>query len=111
MLIAVILIAAFTTFATRPPVTKPPAQIKNDPHELVMPDAKIADAIRHDFESITGPGSVDVSTDNGRLLSIHILVPTLNSEFCNPIYDHEIKLFRLFPDLNFDFYVRLREAR
>jgi hypothetical protein len=81
------------------------AMLAGDPMATV-PD--IAAAIKSDFESIAGPGSVDVDQTAGKLFSIRIAVPTLSSDFCNPIYDHELKLFRLFPDLNFDFYLRLR---
>jgi hypothetical protein len=71
-------------------------------------DPRVAEVIKSDFELIAGPGSVDVDRTDGKLFSIRIVVPTLSSDFCNPIYDHELKLFRLFPDLNFDFYLRLR---
>jgi hypothetical protein len=72
-------------------------------------DPRIVSTIKSDFESIAGPGSVAVDKTDGKLFSIRIAVPTLSSDFCNPIYDHELKLFRLFPDLNFDFYLRLRD--
>jgi hypothetical protein len=71
------------------------------------PDA-IADAIKSDLEAVAGPGSVVVDRADGRLFNVRIAVPTLSSDFCNPIYDREIKLFRLFPEFNFDFYLRLR---
>ncbi len=73
-------------------------------------DPRVAAIIKSDFESIAGPGSVAVDRADGKLFNIRIAVPTLSSDFCNPIYDHEIKLFRLFPDLNFDFYLRLRDS-
>ena len=73
-------------------------------------DPAIATAIKQDLESVAGPGSVDVDRASGKLFSIRIAVPTLSSDFCNPIYDRELKLFRLFPELNFDFYLRLRNT-
>jgi len=72
-------------------------------------DAPIVAAIKSDFESVAGPGSVVVDRAGGKLFSIRIAVPSLSSDFCNPIYERELKLFRLFPELNFDFYLRLRD--
>ena len=80
--------------------------------QTAEPDqSAVAEAIKADFESVAGPGSVIVDRANGRLFNVRIEVPTLSSEFCNPIYDREIKLYRLFPELNFDFYLRLRDPR
>lgn len=103
-----ILLAAL---ATRPPITKPMLPKAIPVVRTVAPESQIVDAIRNDFEALAGPGSVEISTENGKLLSIRIAVPTLSLEFCAPIYEREIKLFRIFPELNFDFYVLLRQPR
>jgi hypothetical protein len=110
MLIAQAILIAL--LADKPPVKTPDAV---PPSAIVPPvavdwdDPRIIATIRSDFESIAGPGSVAVDKTDGKLFNIRIAVPTLSSDFCNPIYDHELKLFRLFPDLNFDFYLRLRD--
>lgn len=107
-IVDVILLVAL---ATRPPMTKQALPKAIPEAKTVITEAQIAEAIRTDFEALAGPGSVEISTDNGKLLSIRIAVPTLSLEFCAPIYEREIKLYRIFPDLNFDFYVLLRQSR
>jgi hypothetical protein len=108
LIVQVILIAVL---ADKPPVkapeVMPPAAVLQN-LDMDGDDPHVAAAIKSDFESIAGPGSVIVDRTDGNLFNIRIAVPTLSADFCNPIYDHELKLFRLFPDLNFDFYLRLR---
>lgn len=110
MLILEVALAALLT--TRGTASKPP-----DPTTQPVPAffgnaqrAELAKAIKADLESISGPGSVDISIDNGTLFSVRIAVPSFSTEICAPIYDRELKLYRFFPDLNFDFYLRLRTA-
>jgi hypothetical protein len=108
LIVQAILIAML---ASKPPVKAPEVRplaqsVQNS--AVDWDDPRVVAAIKSDFESIAGPGSVAVDRTDGKLFNIRIAVPTLSSEFCNPIYDHELKLFRLFPDLNFDFYLRLR---
>jgi len=67
---------------------------------------ELARAIKTNLETISGPGTVDVSIDNETLFSVRIMVPSLGSEIRSPIYDRELELYRLFPGLNFDFYLR-----
>jgi copper chaperone CopZ len=66
----------------------------------------LARAIKTDLESISGPGTVDVSVDSKTLFNVRIGVASFSSEVYTPIYDRELELYRLFPDLNFDFYLR-----
>jgi hypothetical protein len=111
----VILIAMLVdTPPVKAPALAPPAPAIQDPAVMApnidANDPRVAAIIKSDFESIAGPGSVAVDRTDGKLFNIRIAVPTLSSDFCNPIYDHELKLFRLFPDLNFDFYLRLRDS-
>ncbi len=80
------------------------------PAPIVFGGVELAHAIKTDIESISGPGSVDVSIDNKTLYSVRIFVPSFRTEICNRIYDRELKLYKLFPDLNFDFYLRLKPA-
>ncbi|HWE48170.1 MAG TPA: hypothetical protein VG273_00170 [Bryobacteraceae bacterium] len=124
MLIALAIL--FALFADNPPARRPeivpPVAVVRVPvpretalngtsgETVDANDPRVAAAIKSDFESLAGPGSVEVDRADGNLFNIRIAVPTLSSEFCNPIYDHELKLFRLFPDLNFDFYLRLRNS-
>ena len=71
---------------------------------------ELARVIQADLESISGPGTVDVSIENERLFSARIAVPSLNSEICARICDRELELYRLFQDLNFDFDLWLKPA-
>ena len=70
----------------------------------------LARAIKRDLEAISGPETVDVSIDHETLFSVRIGVPSFRSEIYTPIYDRALELYRLFPDLNFDFYLRLKPA-
>jgi hypothetical protein len=65
---------------------------------------ELARVIKTDLESISGPGTVDVSIDSATLIRVRIAVARFSSEICNPIYDRERELYRLFPALDFDFY-------
>src|SRR5882724_12729465 len=86
--------------ATKPPVSAP--QSAAAPlQDLAGTEASIAQTIKSDFEAIAGPGSVEVSSANGRLFNVRIAVPTLSVDFCGPIFDREVRLYRLFPDFNF----------
>jgi hypothetical protein len=96
--------------ATRPPASPPQPAVGAPVQRLTGVDAEasISQTIKSDIEAIAGPGSVDVSSTNGRLFNVRIAVPSLSVEFCGPIFDREVRLYRLFPDFNFDFYLRLR---
>jgi copper chaperone CopZ len=65
---------------------------------------ELARVIKTDLESIAGPGTVEVSVNNPTLIRVRIALSTFSSEICTPIYDRERELYRLFPDLNLDFY-------
>jgi hypothetical protein len=67
---------------------------------------ELARALQADLESISGPGTVDVSIDSKTLFSVRIAVPGFSSEIYNQIYDRELEFYRVFRDLNFDFYLR-----
>ena len=67
---------------------------------------ELARAIKTDIESISGGGTVDVSIDSGTLFNVRVALPTFSSKLYNQIYDRAIELYRLFPDLSFDFYLR-----
>ena len=65
---------------------------------------ELARAIKADLEAISGTGTVTVSTDNKTLYSARIAIPGFSPKICTQIYDREMELRQLFPDLNFDFY-------
>jgi hypothetical protein len=67
---------------------------------------ELAHAIAADLESISGRGTVDVSIDSKTLFNVRIAIPGFNSEIYNRIYDRELEFYQVFPDLNFDFYLR-----
>jgi copper chaperone CopZ len=60
--------------------------------------------IKTDLESIAGPGTVNVSMDSKTSFSARITIPGFNPKICKQIYDREMELRQLYPDLNFDFY-------
>lgn len=101
MLILELAIAAMLT--TKGTASKTPDA---PPRVVVGSNAELVGLIKKDIESIAGPGSVEVSVNNETLFSVRIAVPSFRTEVCNPIYDVELKLYRYFPDLNFDFYLR-----
>lgn len=103
LMLELALAALLTTKETAPKVPAP----ANPPAALF--GAELVGAIKKDIESVTGPGSVDISIDHETLYSVRVAVPSLSPEICSPIYDRELKLYRYFPDLNFDFYLRLKE--
>jgi hypothetical protein len=67
---------------------------------------ELARAIQADIESISGRGTVDVTIDSKTLFNVRIAVPHLSSEIYSKLFDRELEFYRVFPDLNFDFYLR-----
>lgn len=67
---------------------------------------ELARAIKADIESISGRGTVDVSIDSKTLFNVRIAVPSFSSELYGRLFDRELEFYRVFPDLNFDFYLR-----
>lgn len=103
LILELALAAMLTTKGTASKTAEPP------PPLIVSGNAELVKLIKKDIESISGPGSVDVSIDHDTLFSVRVAVPSFGSEICNPIYDVELKLYRFFPDLNFDFYLRSKK--
>jgi hypothetical protein len=66
---------------------------------------ELARAIKREIESISGPGTVDVSVQRETLVTVRIAVPRFSYDLYNRIFDRELELYRLFQDLNFDFYL------
>jgi hypothetical protein len=106
MLILKVALAAILT--TRGTVSR--TEIPAAPPAPVVFGAGLAKTIKAEIERISGPGSVDVTIDNETLFNVRIAVPEFREEFYTPIYDLELKLYRIFPELNFDFYLRLAPA-
>ena len=71
---------------------------------------ELANAIKSDIESISGRGTVDVSIDSGTLFNVRIAIPSFTSKLYTELYDRELELYRVFPDLSFDFYLRPQGA-
>lgn len=108
MLIAETILAAILATKKIPPKpVVPPARAIAAP----LGGAELAHNIKTDIESISGPGSVDVSVDHETLFSVRVAVTDFASEICNPIFDRELKLYRLFPDYSFDFYLRPKSGK
>ena len=89
--------------------TAPKAPAPADAPVTALFGAELIKTIKSDIESISGPGSVDISIDHDTLYSVRVAVPSFSPEICTPIYDRELKLYRYFPELNFDFYLRLKD--
>jgi hypothetical protein len=105
MLILELALAAFFTTRGTAPKTPPPA---NRPIAMALPGTELANAIKTEIESLAGPGSVDVSIDHETLYSVRVAVSSSHSELSAPIFDRALELYKLFPDLSFDFYVRVK---
>jgi hypothetical protein len=103
LMLELALAALLTTKETAPKAPAP----ASPPAALFGPE--LVKTIKSDIESISGPGSVDISIDHETLYSVRVAVTSLSPEICSPIYDRELKLYRYFPDLNFDFYLRLKD--
>ncbi len=108
MLMLELALAALLTTTTEPPVKPPTPSFLSAP--LGIGGADLAQLIKKDIESIAGPGAVDISIDHETLFSVRVAVPGFSAQTCAPIYDIELKLYRFFPDLNFDFYLRPKPA-
>ena len=105
MLMLELALAALLT--TKETASKPPTPADSPVAVLFGPE--LVKTIKSDIESISGPGSVDISIDHETLYSVRVAVSSFSPEICTPIYDRELKLYRYFPELNFDFYLRLKE--
>ncbi len=68
--------------------------------------SELAHAIKADIESISGRDTVDVSIGDKTLFTVRISIRDFNYEIYNRIFDREQEFYRVFRDLNFDFYVR-----
>jgi hypothetical protein len=101
------LAAMLTTRATAP---EPPSPVTTKPVAVVFGGADLARAIKTDIESISGPGSVEVSIDHETLFSVRVAVPGLRPGIYTQIYDRELDFYRRYPDLNFDFYLHAKPA-
>jgi hypothetical protein len=66
----------------------------------------LARAIQTDLEAISGHGTVDVSINSKTLFNVRIAIPGYSSDIYSQIYERELEFYRVFPDLNFDFYLR-----
>lgn len=104
MLLLELALAALLT--TKESTVKPPAPPLSLSAPLGIGGDDLAQLIKKDIESIAGPGTVDISVDHQTLFSVRVAVPGFSPDACAPIYDIELKLYRFFPDLNFDFYLR-----
>jgi hypothetical protein len=105
MLILELALAAFlTTKESTPRPPEPPPYLQ--PSAVVLAGPELAHAIKKDIEAIAGPGSVEVSIDHDTLYSVRIAVPSFRADIYKPIYDRAVDLYRKFPDLSFDFYLR-----
>lgn len=104
MSMLVLALAAMLTTTTESTVKPPQPAFLSGP--LSVGGSDLAQLIKKDIESIAGPGNVDISIDHETLFSVRVAVPGFSAAACAPIYDIELKLYRFFPDLNFDFYLR-----
>lgn len=77
---------------------------------VVLDEAQLPRTIKKELEAISGPGSVDISVDHQTLYNVRISVPSFRAEIYNPIYDRALELYKLYPDLSFDFYLRLKSG-
>jgi hypothetical protein len=74
--------------------------------DFLFDGPELARAIQTDLESISGRGTVDVSINSKTLFNVRIAIPGYSSDIYSQIYDRELEFYRVFPDLNFDFFLR-----
>jgi len=110
MVILGLALAAFltTTTTSKEEAPKPPVPVATP--LTITGGPALAKVIKSDIEAIAGPGSVDISIDHETLFSVRVAVPGLRTEIYTRIYDRVVDLYRQYPDLNFDFYLRPRNA-
>jgi hypothetical protein len=101
-----ILELALTVFLTTRGTTEKAPSPTEPPPKVLIGGPELARAIKTDIEAIAGPGSVDVSIDHETLYTVRVAVPGYRKELYDPIYSHALKLYRDFPELSFDFYLR-----
>jgi hypothetical protein len=114
MLMLGLALAAFlttTTTTTKDEAPKAPVHAAPIPVPVFSGGQALAKAIKTDIEGISGPGSVDISIDHETLFSVRVAVPGFRSELWKRIYDHVVELYKQYPDLSFDFYLRPKSVR
>lgn len=85
-----------------PPAVKPPAPAPSSAIASLT-GVELARALKQDIESIAGAGNVDVRLTRDNLYTVRISMATLNPKIGKEVYDRELELRGLFPNLNFDF--------
>jgi hypothetical protein len=106
LILELALAALLTTKESTPRQPESPPYLQ--PSSVVLAGPELAHAIKKDIEAIAGPGTVEVSIDHDTLYSVRVAVPSFRADIYKPIYDRAIDLYRRFPDLSFDFYLRPR---
>jgi hypothetical protein len=99
-----ILVAALAVLLAVPGATEKGPSPAAPPSIVTLNGPELARAIKKDLESISGTGTVNLTIEHGRLFNVRIAIPGLNSKISSQIYNRELELHQLFPDLNFDFY-------
>jgi copper chaperone CopZ len=82
---------------------KPPSPASR-PAVIPLAGPELARAVKAELESVAGAGTVEVSTESEFRFSVRITIQRFNSQICKQIYDREMGLHQLFPDVNFNFY-------
>jgi hypothetical protein len=99
-----ILVAALAVLLAVPGATEKGPSPAAPPSIATLSGPELARAIKKDLESISGTGTVNVTIERGSLFNVRIAMPGLSSKVSTQIYNRELELHQLFPDLNFDFY-------
>ena len=84
--------------------SKSPSPPPSEPTAVPLGGPGLARAVKAELESIAGTGSVEVATESEFRFNVRITIQTFNSKICRQIYDREMGLHQLFPDVIFDFY-------
>jgi hypothetical protein len=99
-----IIVAALAVLLAVPGATEKGPSPAAPPSIVTLSGPELARAIKKDLESISGTGTVTVTIDHDRLFNVRIAIPGLSSKISAQIYNRELELHQLFPDLNFDFH-------
>jgi hypothetical protein len=99
-----ILDAVLAVILALPGTTSKPPSPASQPAVASLAGAELARAVKAELESVAGAGSIDVTTESEFRFNVRITIQTFNSKICRQIYDHEMGLHQLFPDVSFNFY-------
>ena len=99
-----ILDAVLAVILALPGTTSKPPSPASQPAIVPVAGSELARAVKAELESVAGSSTVEVTTESEFRFNVRITIQSFNSKICRQIYDREMGLHQLFPDVNFNFY-------